>query len=337
MKFAPKTRTRQMLAALICVSVVTSLLGDMVGDIVRTPVRAVLAPMGDMAMTAATMFRSRLSLVDEESLTLADARKLRDKLASVQGDVERLRTQMRYWRRQCGRIQRIRETFGPKAETCEIIPARIVLNEALPYGSARTANVGTEKGADEGFGVIEVLTDRSKALPKGLAAVTVRALVGRIEDSGRFVCRIQLVTDRGFQHPANIHRVIKKDNPRSIIITKRGNSSEQKLTRRNNRPIPVVVYGNGRNELYVADVPRIHNVQPGDWILTTGDTKDIPVVLPIARITRVEPSDKNANFVRLYAKPRAHLDTLRDVYIVRPGASKLLPRKKPGKTRGARR
>jgi len=324
MKYLPTMNKKRTLAILMVAALASSLLGRYVADVLRMPAHYILAPLGDLGTSAAAGFKSRLADRTAGPISEQDARRLRRELQDLHHKVIALARFGYYWKKECRRIQNLRKPYGPIPETCELIPARVVLGEALPYGRSKTVNVGTVRGAAEGMHVVEVMTDRSKALPEGLPTITVSGstLVGRIEVAGKLIARIQLVTDRGFRMRANIWRTIDPENPRRITVTTKDGAREQVLTRRDD-PIEVEARGNGDNELKVVDVPRNHKVRRGDQLWTRPSNRILPVQLIVGKVVRVEESQKNPIFVDVYVKPAADLAALRDVYIVRPLASTL--------------
>ena len=335
MKYLPRLNKARMLAILMVAALATSLLGRHAADVLRMPAHYVLAPLGDLGTSGAAAFKSRLADRAVGTISEQEARRLRRELDDLHHKVIALTWFGYYWKNQCRQIQGLRKPYGPIPENCELIPARVVLGEALPYGRSKTVNVGRARGAGEGMHVVEVLTDRSKALPEGLPTITASGstLVGRIEVAGKLIARIQLVTDRGFGTRAYIWRTMDRDpkKRRRITVTTEAGAREQVLTRANNDPIEVEARGNGDNELKVAAVPKDHNVRPGDRLWTRPDNRILPVQLIIGKVVRVERSQKNPAFVDVYVKPAADLAVLRDVYIVRPLASTL-----PARTGGRR-
>jgi len=324
MRRVARFNKRQFVLILLAVAAVGSLLSPRMADTLRFSAHVALAPLGDLSMSAAAAFRSRLSNRGQPVLSAQEAARLRHELDQLRHKVEALRRWGNGWRDTSREIQNIRHAYGPIRATCELIPARVVLSAALPYGQSLTIT-GALEGARRGVQVVEVMTDRSKALPKGLAAITASFLVGRVEVAGRLCARIQLVTDRGFKTPATLRR--DPEIPRRITVITPEGSADRRLTRANNNPIPVQIRGNGNNELVVEDIAKHHNIRPGDSVWTTGTAAALPVELLIGKVVRVEPSGKNPNFVRAYVSPAAELTALREVYIVRPLASELPPLK----------
>ena len=324
MRRVAKFNKRRIVLILLAVAAIGSLLSPRMADTLRLPAHYALAPLSDLSMSAAAAFKSRLSNRGQPVLSTQEAARLRHELDRLRHKVEALRRWGNGWKDRCREIQNIRHAYGPIRATYELIPARVVLREALPYVQSLTIT-GALDGVRRGVQVVEVMTDRSKALPKGLAAITASFLVGRVEVAGRLCARIQLVTDRGFKAPATLRR--DPGIPRRITVTTPEGSADRRLTRANNNPIPVQVRGNGNNELVVEDIAKHHNIRPGDFVWTTGTAAALPVELLIGKVVRVETSGKNPNFVTVYVSPAAELTALHNVYIVRPLASELPPPK----------
>jgi hypothetical protein len=197
---------------------------------------------------------------------------------------------------------------------CELVAARVVAGQSLPYGDTRVLRASAAKPGAY-VTTVDLLTDRAKSLPEDLLALDTmdtKALVGRIVSSGMATAQLQLVTDGDFQIGAmiwrdpNLHREIDTAHRR------------EPLTATNNQYIPTTIRGDGRGGMIATDVFKSHNVLPGDWIGTDGRSKFMPQRIRIGRVAAVKPDPRNAGLVALSITPVADLASLRDVYIVVP-------------------
>lgn len=327
MKLPAKLTRQRTLAILIALSVLSSLLGNGLADRLRAALHPIFAPLGDAGMYLATAFREHVHSLSGPSLTPAEAQKLIDANRELEGRLLSVEREL------ADRIQRQQEMhtimsqlFGPVQDLpCELISARVVAADSLPYGRRNVLNVGRRQGAEPGVSVttLRVLTDRSKALPANLAAITQAALVGRLTETGAFTARLQLVTDMGFKTPARIRRIVKPGVRRTVTIVSPSGASDVILTPEieNRYPVKVEARGNGVDRLIVEGVSALHNVQKGDFLVTSGDDPFLPAEIRIGEVVSVVDAEQ-PNFVTLRVQPHADLATLREVYIVVPKSGK---------------
>jgi len=316
MRLLAKPSRRLIVVVLLLASAVTTLLGPAAAGPLRKLVHYVLPPFGDLPMYLTTEFkrhvgRSPAGMSAREARLRRDNDILQRRLAAVEGELSR---------RLGAAADMNRARLGPvKDFPCDLIPARVVAADSLPYARTRLVNVGVSDGVRPGLRVTtrELLTDRSKRLPGRWAAITPTALVGRIIESGAFAARLQLITDRGFQMRALIER--DPGNPREITVTTPGGASVRMLNRHGRfGRVAVWVRGDGTNGLTVPSVPARHNVLPGDSVITSDDEAFLPANVRIGRVTRVVPDPDHAGFVTLVVTPSADLASVREVYIVVP-------------------
>ena len=324
----PRPSRSMILAILMGCSVLSALFGRHVGDPLRSAIRYAIVPPGDGAMYLVTQFRERRR-PEGPRLTDEQARRLRQENEALRRQVYGL-AQDRYklWRR-ATIVERMRPRFGATPEfPYDLIAARVVAGESLPYGAARVLGAGEAQGAVAGAPVTTrgLRTDRSKALPEGsagviplpqnLMTVTSATLVGRISQAGEFTASLQLVTDVGFRINARIRRIINPLNPRTIVPPRGGSAII--LTPGNNRLIDVVAAGDGKKSLIVKDVADAHAVRPGDRLISRTAEYFLPAEISIGKIVAVRPDPDHVGFCKLLVKPHAELSALREVYIVVP-------------------
>jgi cell shape-determining protein MreC len=346
MQFGFSLSKKRVLVAMMGIAILTSFLGGMVSDLLRMPAVCALAPVSDFVKASTSAFKSAIADREEPAMSAAEAVKLRKEVEQWKSVAWARARGERDWHVRYRRIQKTREAFRKSnsyratLENTELIPARVILGDALPYGQSQTLNQGTIHGIEKGMRVVDVLTDRSKALPAGdrMRAITGYSpvsgkpisgsvLVGWVEAAGSFTARVRLVTDKRFKSDAFLQRMINRAKPRKVTTDTPDGQIDTNLTARNNKLIRVQLSGDGERGLITGAIKKAHNVLPGDWLWTTGGSAKLPVRLRIGVVTSIEPSEGNPNHVIVKAKPAADLGTLRDIFIVRSLVSQLTPQR----------
>ena len=197
----------------------------------------------------------------------------------------------------------------------KFIPGRVILSQSMPYGATRSVNIGSQEGAIPGRIVTtrNILTDRSKSLPRGLTVLCNQYCIGKVSKSGAYVSQVILVTDKSFNSKAQIMRVINRRNPRKVNI----NNRLVRLTNMNNRPYPVPVHGDGGQFVIANNVPTEENIRVGDLLQTRASDENMPYAMTIGKVVKIE-NEKNKGRVKLIIKPSVDLSTIRNVNIVVP-------------------
>jgi len=331
MKIRLRYTRKALLAVLLAASAVLALLGPGPSGWLRGVAQVVLAPLGDGGMYLTTAFESHASESAMRPISPAEAKRYQEEIRRLGGQVHGVTQEYLRAKRRLEDVQGIRGLYGPIRDLpCELIPARVVGADSLPYGSTREINAGGADGAGPGAMVTtrKLITDRSKALlPAKLRAITAvqrlhtvagSVLVGQLVATGRFTARLQLVTDRGFEMPARIRRIIDPADPRTIKTA----TASEKLTKRNNTPIDITVRGDGAGGLVVREVKADHNIRPGDWLVTNGGDDFLPVEVRIGTVVKVVDHSERPNWhVTVHAAPAVDLSAVRNVYIVLPVGS----------------
>lgn len=259
---------------------------------------------------AEDIFAKGLSGKDAQKL-MKENQELRNQLMAMEGELDRMQRIYNDYNHLYGPIP-----FGQ----WEVIPARVVTADSLPYGQERWVNAGHREGAQAGAGVTtrRLLTDRSKALPPGLATIAGSTLVGRLTSAGAFTARLQLVTDEAFSLRGLIQRNI---DGRLITITSGMGATETPLTQQNDYPVYAEAAGDGRGGLVIRDVNAYHHVKPGDYLLAAGDDAFMPARIVVGVVSEVIDDPKRKGlFVEVRVKPLVDLESLREVYLVVPAA-----------------
>jgi cell shape-determining protein MreC len=327
---------KRALVAMMGIAILTSFLGGMVSDLLRIPAVCALAPVSDFVNASTSAFKTAMVNRAEPAMSAAEAVKLRKEVQQWKSVAWARARGERNWWNKYRKIQKTRNAYGASLKKCELIPARVILGDALPYGQSQTLNQGTIHGVEEGMRVVDVLTDRSKALPAGdrMRAITGYSpvsgkpltgsvLVGWVEAAGSFTARVRLITDKRFASDAWLQRMIDPAKPRKVTMTTPDGPTETILTGRNNKLVRVKLSGDGERGLITDAIPKAHNIRPGDWLWTIGRSARLPVRLRIGVVLSVTQSAKNPNFVTTCVKPAAELGTLRDIFIVRSLVSQL--------------
>jgi len=294
----------------VALAVVTSMLGPKFSAHLRVIPQYALGPLGDGGMYLATGLKARLGN-SPKPLTAPEVdeiiRKNEELLGRTIAAERKLAEYLRHEKTRrniCGRVLDF---------PCDLIPARVVAADAMPYGRTRLIT-GASGRAGMKVTTRRLLTDRSKALPERLATIHGTALVGRLMETGEFSARLQLITDAGFQIRARILRIINRQNRRRVTTAGR----IQPLTGGINRLIEVLARGDGKGGMIVTGVQADENVRPGDWLVTRNDDALLPAQIRIGKVVEVAENAKDPHIVNLRIAPHENLDALREVYVVVP-------------------
>ncbi|MDP6635584.1 MAG: rod shape-determining protein MreC [Phycisphaerae bacterium] len=337
MQFGFSLNKKRVLVVMLLAACATSVLGAWVSDMLRMPAACALAPVSDFVKASTSAFKAAMAERETPALSASEAARLRKEVDQWRSEAwARARGELKWWR-EYRRIQKMRNAYAPSLRRCELIPAQVILGEALPYGQSQTFARGTIHGVEPGMRVIDVLTDRSKALPADdqMRAITGYArdtdkpvagsvLVGWVEAAGSFTARVRLITDKRFKIRAWLQRVIDPENPRKVTAMTPEGPTEKILTPADSKLIyiQVILHGDGERGLITEDIQKSDNIRPGDWLWTTVSAK-LPRSLRVGKVISVSESDRNPNFVVAKVAPIADLGALRDIYIVRSLVSQL--------------
>ncbi len=301
-------------------SLLCYLLGAGFSGSIRSGVQFAFVPLGDLGMGAVAAINadSDYDIDDAENLSkvqiarlIAQNRLLRVQVRAIsQRYVDNLA--------QSRLIDQLYDRYS--GFECRLIPARVVGMDALGYSQSRLVNAGRSAGASSGAAVTtrQLLTDRAKALPRDLAAITSTALVGRLAGGGAYSSRLILISDSGFTIRARLKRVIDPDAPRNILVSNDRGASYEPLSDQNNNLLDVQADGDGKGGLVIPHVSSQHNIRPGDWLWTRPDDPFLPAMIMIGRVDSVVEAPDKPHFVTVHVKPEANLDALREVFVVVP-------------------
>ena len=324
MNLLRKPSRRTVLAILLAGSGLLFILGPRISGRLRTATNWLFAPFGDAGMGVTTAFRAHLEGLDVSEMEPAEVRRILNRNESLQAQIHALEADNAELRRRDAFAHVFREDLfgGRDPLPCTLVPARVVGSDSLPYGATRILNAGANEGAarDQRVTTRELLTGRPGVLPRGYEVITGSALVGRISETGPYIARLQLITDPGFRVRANVRRIYNAAAPRRIRIDEGGVPKVIPLTESlaARELIKVKLKGEGFGRMVAVNVKAWHQVRPGDWVQTCRDDARLPAEVRIGKVIKVVPNADNAHFVTLHIAPHAHLDSLREVYIVCP-------------------
>jgi cell shape-determining protein MreC len=338
---------RWVLMAMLLVSALALVSGGRALAPLRGMTRFVLIPPADAGLYVASSLRGRLggepldgTLTPRDAevlamlgrgetgdITYADLRRLRSVIDARSAGVAR------YWKAKALAVEEDNRTlanfqnaFGPaRGLNCELIPARVVLDDPLPYGQSRGVNVGSRGGARDGLPVTTrlIVFDRAKAIEsaRSLPVLADQALMGRLSQTGSFSARVMLVTDRSFQCEAQIMRVVHSDptQRRQARVEENGEIRLARLSEENNDPIACLAEGSGTDRVIVNGVSADHTVKVGDKLeVRLAGTNQGTSVLVGEVVEVTDDPNLGAAFRRLTIAPAADLLAARHVLILRP-------------------
>ena len=305
---------KTILLALCLTSVVLMLIGQPARGLGRLA-QAVLSPLGQAGHGVVVHLRTRAGELlggprdDPRVLLLSQQVLAMQQLLDQQ---HRLIQDLEQWREPL------------RGFPCRLIDARVVGAEGLPLYQ-RLKLQAQAKPVDGCLATVRPLVhDMEVALPEKLAVLGQHRVVGRVINCGGHSATLQLVTDRRFQMPGRLWRVIEPGQERRLMATGPGGGPAPRVVRHDGRagimivgePIPVQVEGDGR-QIVLHNVPGGSGVRPGD-LLTTGEGELLPAGLTIGRVVRVEPEKQSPHFVLVAVEPLADLARLDEVLIVAP-------------------
>jgi len=313
-----KLSKQRVLAILMCVSVVTSILGSRLAGKARMLTQWAVAPFGDAGMYVTTTVANRSGKAAHR--TEDEYRRLEEKVKELQGQAALYKAELLARQEQRQGRELIYGQIPPDEFPCALIDARVIARDSLSYGDTGLLSVGSRHGVVPGARVTtrQLGTDCLKELGAGekFHVVTTSSLVGRVVDSWPLGATLQLVTDRGFSIKGCIHRVVNPSNPRTIKIVESGKSRVTPLGDANNKPVPGFAEGDGEG-LTMKGVSENDNIMPGDILATCKDMY-VPVGIRIGEVSKVAKDSANPGFVIVHVSPYADLRTLYYVYVIVP-------------------
>lgn len=323
MSFRAVLNKRRLTVILMLAAAAASLAGPAPMAPLRRLARLATAPGGDAGMYVATGLARRFEAAGRKCIPQDRAWALARENGILRLRLGQMARRLAGADRRIAEIQAIRtRLYGRSREVpSELIPARVVATDSLPYGATRLVNPG-RAAAEAGMLVTTRMLwlDHSKALPAELMAMTPTALVGRLTETDAFTARLQLVTDVDFRIPVLVRRVVRAGRPRLITSTGPDGPSETLLTAANADIEPQsAARGNGAGAIEIPHVKRLHAVEAGDTVFTRDSDPAVGAEIPLGVVSKVIADSRQPGlFVTLRVRPRANLAALRQVYIIVP-------------------
>jgi cell shape-determining protein MreC len=314
----------RLLGLLLLASVASSFAGHRTSVPLRRLARLALEPVADGGVYLATVAGSSLQAAGGNVISPKDARALADENERLRGALIELSQRLGKAERENREIQDIHaRLYRPNDDMpSELIPARVVALDPLPYSATRVLDQGTPAGARPGLPVTTrgILTNRAAALPTGLAVMTASSLVGRVTDADAYTARLQLLTDPAYRVPVKIRRLVDGSHPRTITVMRDGLPVEELLTL--SHPDVEVDFpgarGDGVSGMVIENVKSLHNICAGDLVYTRAADMAVGAEIPVGRVSEVEDDSRQPGFVTVRIQPYAEMTSLREVYIVIP-------------------
>lgn len=311
----------RLLAGLMLASLAMSLAGRPIAAPLRRLARLVTIPATDAGVYVTAALESYLGEGVGVPVSPDRARQLARENDDLRRQLDLLATMLEQSRMHNAAIQGIRARFFAPTDDLpiELIPARVVALDPLPYSASRVISASEAGRMAPGLAVTtrRILTNRSKALPEKLAVITTSALVGRLTETDAYTARLQLITDRKFSLSVRIHRVADPDNPRKIIDET--DVSERTLGAEGHADVEALARGDGAAGMSARLVRAHHGVRKGDQVFTSTGDGWTGGRIPVGTVDSVtDDPEKPGLFVTVHIRPHAALAALRSVYVIVP-------------------
>ncbi|MBI4719537.1 MAG: rod shape-determining protein MreC [Planctomycetes bacterium] len=188
----------------------------------------------------------------------------------------------------------------------QLIPARMLGRDLLPWRDSRALDAGSLKGVASGAAVVSNLLtlDRGQndGLSDGMAVLLAETLVGTVEQVGVGTSRVRLLSDVNVQMKVRIGRY------------------------RDGTFTPLDRYfwlaGRGRGLMQVRDVDRrdvdAGHLAVGDTVLADPATARLPVPMAIGKVKTIEPDRDKPLLAVLTVQSAVDAETLDRVYVYDP-------------------
>lgn len=185
-----------------------------------------------------------------------------------------------------------------------LIPAQIVAGDSLPWRDSRLIDQGTLRGVRRGHTVVSnygVTAGQNEGVQAGMSILVGESLVGEIVQVSTHTSRVLLITD-------------PEATPRWIRV---GHQTEQGIVYVREE---MLLKGVGNGRMRISDVSHDYierqEIELGDWVVSTGADRQLPVQLVVGRIVDMRRDDDNAVLYNLTVEPLVDVRQLRRVYIV---------------------
>jgi hypothetical protein len=252
MSFIASVSKKTVVLALLAAAAILSVAGHWIAGDLRSLTQTVMLPLSQPGTSLALTIRERSGDIGPLCWRLQrerDEARVTAETFRYALQAERARFQERMRKDQEEKDIRYSLLNG---FPCDLVAARVVAEQSLPYGDARVVRTSVAKPGQY-VTTIDLLTDRAKSLPEqdllAIETLDSKALVGRVVSSRMAAAQVQLVTDKDFQIGAMIWYDLSK--PRDIDT---GHRSEP-LTAKNGKAIPTTIRGDGRGGMIATCCP----------------------------------------------------------------------------------
>ena len=188
----------------------------------------------------------------------------------------------------------------------QLIPARVIAQDAVTWRSSKLIDAGTLRGVRRGDAVTTRAFDISRGsedgVRDGLAVLLAESLVGVVEHTGTHTARVKLLSDVTTQRRVRVGRFADEQftlaEPEFWLVGK----------------------GHGRMEIHDVDrrCEQDGTVQVGDLVLSDPTDTLLPSALTIGEVTAIEPDHDNPLLRILTVEPRVRERRLQQVYVYDP-------------------
>jgi len=195
-------------------------------------------------------------------------------------------------------------------ETGQLIPARVLVSDMVPWRSSRLLTAGTVQGVERGAPVVSdyFTIDRGSnvaGIRTGQAILLGETLVGIVVRVGTHTSRVQLLSDPATQMKVRIGRYA---DDRFTIL-----------------PGYFWLVGRGRGTMEVRDV-KVEDVdagliQVGDQVLSDPARSALPAALIVGTVSKITPDPREPLFAALTIEAAVDVGELERVYVFAPTPS----------------
>lgn len=257
-------------------------LGTLTGLLAAPLTRATTSLYAHMA----SMSGGSIAAQQEPSLP-AELTSLRTERANLQAENRTLRTQ---------RDQLAGTRSGLATTTPRLIPATVLAHDASGWHASVLADIGR---AEVGQLVLGYGGGFKLESSDGQPVLHAMALVGQVEQAGRFACRVRLINDRSARTQVQIRRA---DESTGQAILLKG----------------VLAEGDGQR-VWIRNLPRQNaQLQPGDLVYTAQPPPGAIGPVLIGRIGSMQEMPENRLLLSAEVLPFTALDRLSELVIIAP-------------------
>ena len=200
---------------------------------------------------------------------------------------------------------RLWDVGGRVGEKGRLIPAKVIVDDLLPWRSSRLLNAGSLQGVQRGAAVASrffTVKPEGAGVQSGMAVLLGEAFVGVVEQVGTHSARVKLLSDITVQMKVRIGRL----GADGFVPVER----EFWLT------------GRGQNVMEIADAEwreiEERRIERGDLVLSDPTSESLPAAMAIGRIASVRQDSVNPLLAILTVQPALDAGDLRRVYVFDP-------------------